>query len=215
MVPGHRIREAMDSAATRSAAPARSSRVDETLSAARRTRLPQPCRKEEGRYAGRARRPRPFVPCCQRPRQNASPRRYHVDRARPHDRRCPLLPDDRREFEWHGTTCTRSGEYVRVGRDHSNTAENFFSIFKRGVIGTYHHFSEAHLHRYWPSSISATTPAHADAERTAEAISKVRAGKRLTYRRTWFARSLITSLAAAHWRAAETLDKQPPTGGGA
>jgi hypothetical protein len=24
---------------------------------------------------------------------------------------------------------------------HTNTAENFFSIFKRGVIGTYHHMS--------------------------------------------------------------------------
>jgi transposase-like protein len=34
------------------------------------------------------------------------------------------------------------------GYKHSNTAENFFSIFKRGVIGTYHHMSEAHLGRY-------------------------------------------------------------------
>jgi len=31
------------------------------------------------------------------------------------------------------------------GLKHSNTVENFFSIFKRGVIGTYHHMSEAHL----------------------------------------------------------------------
>jgi ISXO2-like transposase domain len=28
-----------------------------------------------------------------------------------------------------------------------STAPNF-SIFKRGVIGTFHHVSEAHLHRY-------------------------------------------------------------------
>src|SRR3546814_4938490 len=40
-------------------------------------------------------------------------------------------------------------QYVRhQGLSHSNTAENFFSIFKRGVIGTYHHMSEAHLARY-------------------------------------------------------------------
>ena len=35
-----------------------------------------------------------------------------------------------------------------VGDKHSNTAENFFSIFKRGVVGTYHQLSEAHMHRY-------------------------------------------------------------------
>ena len=38
-------------------------------------------------------------------------------------------------------------EYVR-GDAHSNTAEGFFSILKRGLIGTFHHVSEAHLHRY-------------------------------------------------------------------
>ena len=32
-----------------------------------------------------------------------------------------------------------------MGDVHSNTAENFFSIFKRGVIGTYHHLSDAHI----------------------------------------------------------------------
>ena len=30
----------------------------------------------------------------------------------------------------------------------SNTAENFFSILKRGVIGTYYRLSEDHIHRY-------------------------------------------------------------------
>jgi hypothetical protein len=34
------------------------------------------------------------------------------------------------------------------GSAHSNTVEGFFSILKRGVIGTYHHVSEAHLSRY-------------------------------------------------------------------
>jgi len=38
-------------------------------------------------------------------------------------------------------------EYVR-GDAHSNTVEGYFSILKRGVIGTYHHVSEAHLHLY-------------------------------------------------------------------
>ena len=29
-----------------------------------------------------------------------------------------------------------------------NQRQNFFSIFKRGVVVTYHHMSAAHLHRY-------------------------------------------------------------------
>ena len=52
-----------------------------------------------------------------------------------------------REFASHGSVLHTGGEYVR-GQAHSNTVENFFSIFKRGVIGTYHHLSECHLHRY-------------------------------------------------------------------
>ena len=44
---------------------------------------------------------------------------------------------------------TAPASYVATGGfKHSNTVENFFSIFKRGVIGTYHHMSEAHLARY-------------------------------------------------------------------
>jgi transposase-like protein len=31
---------------------------------------------------------------------------------------------------------------------HVNTAEGYFSIFKRGLVGTYQHMSEQHLHRY-------------------------------------------------------------------
>ena len=49
-----------------------------------------------------------------------------------------------REFAGHTTVIHSANEYVRKGGlAHSNTAENFFSIFTRGVIGTYHHMSEA------------------------------------------------------------------------
>jgi len=34
------------------------------------------------------------------------------------------------------------------GRVHTNTAEGYFSIFKRGLVGTYQHISPAHLPRY-------------------------------------------------------------------
>jgi hypothetical protein len=54
-----------------------------------------------------------------------------------------------KEFDGHGTVNHSANEYARLGGFvHVNTAENYFSIFKRGVIGTFHHISEAHLHRY-------------------------------------------------------------------
>ena len=39
------------------------------------------------------------------------------------------------------------GEYVR-GDVHTNSAEGYFSVFKRGMRGVYQHCSEKHLHRY-------------------------------------------------------------------
>src|SRR5688500_12170502 len=40
------------------------------------------------------------------------------------------------------------GEYAR-GNVTTNTVEGYFSIFKRGMKGVYHHCDEAHLHRYF------------------------------------------------------------------
>lgn len=50
-------------------------------------------------------------------------------------------------FAAHETTKHSAGEYVR-GEVHSNTIESYFSIFKRGMRGTYQHCAEKHLHRY-------------------------------------------------------------------
>src|SRR5262249_9745571 len=44
----------------------------------------------------------------------------------------------------HETVNHQAGEYVR-GDVHTNTIEGFFSILKRGIIGTFHHVSEQHL----------------------------------------------------------------------
>jgi transposase-like protein len=51
------------------------------------------------------------------------------------------------EFKSHRTVVHAAEEYVR-GDAHTNTAEGYFSILKRGIYGVYHHVSEAHLHRY-------------------------------------------------------------------
>jgi hypothetical protein len=53
-----------------------------------------------------------------------------------------------RDFNGHGTVNHSTEEYVRATFWHTNTVENFFSIFKRGIYGCYFHVSEAHLHRY-------------------------------------------------------------------
>jgi transposase-like protein len=90
-----------------------------------------------------------------------------------------------REFAGHSVVNHSAKEYVSHGGfKHSNTAENFFSIFKRGVIGTYHHMSEAHLGRYTAEfDCRYNTREMTDGERAA-VILKGAEGKRLTYRRT-------------------------------
>jgi transposase-like protein len=90
-----------------------------------------------------------------------------------------------REFAGHSAVNHSASEYVLLGGfKHSNTAENFFSIFKRGVIGTYHHMSEAHLGRYCREfDFRYNTRKMTDAERTEIALIGA-IGRRLTYRRT-------------------------------
>jgi hypothetical protein len=61
------------------------------------------------------------------------------------------LHDYRTEFAGHGTVKHSGGEYARREGEiivHTNTMENMFSVFKRGMIGVYQHCGEAHLHRY-------------------------------------------------------------------
>lgn len=52
-----------------------------------------------------------------------------------------------REFASHEVVRHGAGEYCR-GTIHTNTIEGFFSILKRGLVGTFHHVGEQHLHRY-------------------------------------------------------------------
>jgi len=81
-------------------------------------------------------------------------------------------------------------EYVCAGKAgrkvHTNTLEGFFSIFKRGMVGTYQHCGEQHLDRYLAEfDFRANTRAAKgfdDAMRAAKVLEGIN-GKRLTYRR--------------------------------
>jgi transposase-like protein len=106
------------------------------------------------------------------------------------DRRSTLMTDDARfywsigrEFAKHGSVLHSNKEFSRGDGHHANTAENFFSILKRGVIGTYHHWSEAHMHRNLAEfDMRYSTKTKTDGERAAD-ILKGMVGRRLTYRR--------------------------------
>jgi len=52
-----------------------------------------------------------------------------------------------KEFASHETVNHEQNEYVR-GDVHTNTIEGYFSVFKRGMKGTYQHCAKAHLQRY-------------------------------------------------------------------
>ncbi|MDP8994055.1 MAG: IS1595 family transposase [Pseudomonadota bacterium] len=87
-----------------------------------------------------------------------------------------------RAYWSHHTVNHSIAEYAR-GQWHTNTAENFFSIFKRGVVGTYHHLSAAHLHRYCAEfDFRYNTREDTDGERADQSLRGIY-GKRLTYRR--------------------------------
>jgi hypothetical protein len=93
-----------------------------------------------------------------------------------------------REASSHRTVKHSGGEYVRYEDIivHTNTVENVFSVFKRGMKGVYQHCGEAHLHRYLAEFAFRYNNRSAlnvsDAERAAKALKGIE-GKRLTYRR--------------------------------
>ena len=97
-----------------------------------------------------------------------------------------LYPDVGRQFLAHMTVRHTAGEYVRGGV-HTNTIESYFSVFKRGMRGTYQHCAEKHLHRYLAEFDFRHNKRVAlgvnDASR-AGAIVTAAVGKRLTYETT-------------------------------
>ena len=87
------------------------------------------------------------------------------------------------EFAAHKTINHSKGEYVK-GNVHTNTVENVWSVFKRGMKGIYQHCGEAHLHRYLAEFDfrynRRSKLGISDAERAIDAI-KGAAGRRMMY----------------------------------
>jgi len=103
--------------------------------------------------------------------------RLHTDESR-------LYTGADAHFATHETVKHSAKEYAR-GDVHTNSAEGYFSIFKRGMRGVYQHCREKHLHRYLAEYDFRYNHRIAlgcdDGERAALAV-KGAEGKRLTYR---------------------------------
>ncbi len=94
-----------------------------------------------------------------------------------------LYPAIGKEFAAHETVRHSADEYVR-GDVHTNSAEGFFGLFKKGMKGVYQHCGEKHLHRYLAEFDfrynHRVRLGYGDIERTMLAV-KGAEGKRLTY----------------------------------
>lgn len=112
------------------------------------------------------------------------------------DRKSTLNTDEALVYYWmdknlfadHRSVNHSQDEYVsKDGQTHIQSAEAFFAIFKRGVMGTFHSLSEQHLQRYLDEFSFRWNTRSAlgieDFER-ADKLLKGAKGKRLTYRPT-------------------------------
>jgi transposase-like protein len=92
-----------------------------------------------------------------------------------------------KEFAEHKTVDHSRKEYAYRERTSertisTNTVESHFALFKRGIYGTFHSLSEAHLQRYLTEfDFRASTRALSDAERRDVLLAGAQ-GKRLLYR---------------------------------
>lgn len=96
-----------------------------------------------------------------------------------------LYKDLSGDFASHESVKHSRKEYVR-GDITTNTIESYFSVFKRGMRGTYQHCAEKHLHRYlaeFDFRYNNRASLNVDDTERANELAKGIVGKRLTYRR--------------------------------
>jgi transposase-like protein len=116
---------------------------------------------------------------CKTVRENVERETHiHTDESKLYNR---AMMDVRR----HKKVKHTAGEYVR-GDVTTNTVENYFSVFKRGMRGVYQHCSEKHLHRYlaeFDFRYNNRAKLGVDDASRAATLAEGIIGKRLTYRR--------------------------------
>jgi transposase-like protein len=91
-----------------------------------------------------------------------------------------------KQWQAHQTVNHSRGEYQRKNPDGSrastNTAESFFSLLKRAIVGTWHHISREHLSRY-ASEFAFRWNTRQDSDgKLMERFAQWIKGKRLSYR---------------------------------
>jgi transposase-like protein len=90
-----------------------------------------------------------------------------------------------KHWKEHQTVNHSRGEYQRQNPDGSrastNTAESFFSLFKRALIGAWHHISREHLPRYANEFAFRWNTRHDSDGRRLEKFARGIAGKRLAF----------------------------------
>ena len=96
----------------------------------------------------------------------------------------PYYPAIGAQFASHESVNHSADEWAR-GDAHTNTLEGFFSIFKRGMRGVYHHCGEKHLHRYLAEFDfrynNRASFGVSDSDRASRALAGIK-GKRLAYK---------------------------------
>lgn len=110
------------------------------------------------------------------------------------DRKSTLYTDESRlytetgkDYFTHRTVVHGAGQYVRLEATliHTNTIENVFSVFKRGMHGTYQHCGEAQLHRCLAESdfgYNRRSAVGVEDTMRHDMLLAATGGKRLTYR---------------------------------
>ncbi len=130
--------------------------------------------------------------------RDGSARSFHVERVNPATLKPILMEhiaaetrivtDNANAYNWtadhfagHESVNHLLKEYVR-GDVTTTTVEGYFSILKRGLVGTYHHVGRNHLHAYLDEfDFRYNTRDTSDMERTVAAMRGI-TGKRLYYR---------------------------------
>jgi transposase-like protein len=202
----HRIREAMKED-VKSSGPlggeGKEVEADETYFGKAEDQTPRSTEVRSKRRPRKAPRKMSVVALVER---GGSVRSFHVARAtkdavqevlfRNADRKSKLYTDEAyiyktpgKDYDKHRTVNHSKDEWGRKedhGYVHTNTIENVFSVFKRGMGGVYQHCAEKHLHRYLAEFDFRYNRRSAlgveDNERHDMLLAAIR-GKRLTYRR--------------------------------